>query len=255
MSDNIFILNKDIIEFDNKQLCVNETNKQKHINIDGPIHVIKTKDDIIKILYPRVQQFHKIRKHRKINITDRNIFNNQLDKLFSNKKLSIYNTNDIQSTYNTLNYVFDEFHTSVFIQILNNKIHTFVLLKNNKSNPDLLKNIKTDPNHYKNKSGIYIKKFEKDWQTSNAPNISFQLINAFPKSVSSLSVSYGESEVLKVTVTMNYDRYIARREYAPVVKLNPLQNLANNTDRNGNYTGTPESEKTEIQKLLDYYSQ
>ena len=111
------------------------------------------------------------------------------------------------------------------------------------------------PNYYKNRSGIYIKKFEKDWQTSNAPNISFQLINAFPKSVSSLSVSYGESEVLKVTVTMNYDRYIARREYAPVVKLNPLQNLANNTDRNGNYTGTPESEKTEIQKLLDYYSQ
>jgi hypothetical protein len=73
------------------------------------------------------------------------------------------------------------------------------------------------PNHYKNRSGIYIKKFEKDWQTSNAPNISFQLINAFPKSVSSLSVSYGESEVLKVTVTMNYDRYIMRREYAPVV--------------------------------------
>ena len=111
------------------------------------------------------------------------------------------------------------------------------------------------PNHYKNRSGIYIKKFEKDWQTSNAPNISFQLINAFPKSVSSLSVSYGESEVLKVTVTMNYDRYIARREYAPVVKLDPLQNLANNTDRNGNYTGTPEFEKTEIQKLLDYYRQ
>jgi hypothetical protein len=82
------------------------------------------------------------------------------------------------------------------------------------------------PNHYKNKSGIYIKKFEKDWQTSNAPNISFQLINAFPKSVSSLSVSYGESEVLKVTVTMNYDRYIARREYAPVV--NPPGSLQGN---------------------------
>ena len=72
------------------------------------------------------------------------------------------------------------------------------------------------PNYYKNRSGIYIKKFEKDWQTSNAPNISFQLINAFPKSVSSLSVSYGESEVLKVTVTMNYDRYVMRREYADV---------------------------------------
>lgn len=70
------------------------------------------------------------------------------------------------------------------------------------------------PKYYKNSGGVFIKKFEKDWQTSNAPNISFQLINAFPKSVSSLSVSYGEAELLKVTVTMNYDRYIMRREYA-----------------------------------------
>ena len=62
MSDNIFILNKDIIEFDNKQLCVNETNKQKHINIDGPIHVIKTKDDIIKI----IQEYNNFIKYANI---------------------------------------------------------------------------------------------------------------------------------------------------------------------------------------------
>lgn len=71
------------------------------------------------------------------------------------------------------------------------------------------------PNYYKN-SGFFIKKFEKDWRSSYAPNISYQLINAFPKSVSSISVAYGEAEVLKVTVTMNYDRYIMRREYAPL---------------------------------------
>jgi hypothetical protein len=95
------------------------------------------------------------------------------------------------------------------------------------------------PNYYKNKSGIYIKKFEKDWQTSNAPNISFQLINAFPKSVSSLSVSYGESEVLKVTVTMNYDRYIARREYADVTSdQRTFQQSIDPSTSKGNIPGT-----------------
>lgn len=71
------------------------------------------------------------------------------------------------------------------------------------------------PNEYKTNS-LYIKKFEKDWATSNATNISYQFINAFPKSVTSIPVTYGEAEILKVTVTMNYDRYIPRREYAPL---------------------------------------
>lgn len=95
------------------------------------------------------------------------------------------------------------------------------------------------PNYYKNRSGIYIKKFEKDWQTSNAPNISFQLINAFPKSVSSLSVSYGESELLKVTVTMNYDRYIMRREYAPInVDQQSFERSIDPSTKKGNISGT-----------------
>ena len=70
------------------------------------------------------------------------------------------------------------------------------------------------PNYYKT-SQFYIKKFEKDWATSNATNISYQLINAFPKTINSIPVAYGESEILKITITMNYDRYILRREYAP----------------------------------------
>ena len=71
------------------------------------------------------------------------------------------------------------------------------------------------PNNYKNKSGVYIKKFERDWSSSGAENVSFQLINSFPKSVASIPIAYGESELMKVTVTMNYDRYIMRREFAP----------------------------------------
>ena len=37
-----------------------------------------------------------------------------------------------------------------------------------------------------------------------------QFINAFPKAMSSVPVSYGSAEILKVTVSFNYDRYIVR---------------------------------------------
>lgn len=85
------------------------------------------------------------------------------------------------------------------------------------------------PNEYKT-SNLYIKKFENDWSTSNATNVSYQFINAFPKSVNAIPITYGSAEILKVTVTMNYDRYIPRREYAPIV----FTDGAGNTSAPGN---------------------
>ena len=38
----------------------------------------------------------------------------------------------------------------------------------------------------------------------------YQFINAFPKAMSSVPVSYGSAEILKVTVSFNYDHYIVR---------------------------------------------
>jgi hypothetical protein len=75
------------------------------------------------------------------------------------------------------------------------------------------------PKFYKNQSGVYIKKFENNWDVEGTTNITYQLINAFPKSIASIPVTYGEAEVMKVTVTMNYDRYRLYREIAgpPVV--------------------------------------
>jgi hypothetical protein len=78
------------------------------------------------------------------------------------------------------------------------------------------------PDDYKT-DGIYIKKFERDFATAYATNISFQLVNAFPKSVTSIPVAYGDAEIMKVTVTMNYDRYIMRRENA-TVEVTPGEN-------------------------------
>jgi hypothetical protein len=69
------------------------------------------------------------------------------------------------------------------------------------------------PKYYKT-NGIYIKKFEADYAKGGATNISYQLVNAFPKSMASIPVAYGGSEIMKITVTLNYDRYIVRREFA-----------------------------------------
>jgi len=37
-------------------------------------------------------------------------------------------------------------------------------------------------------------------------------MNAFPKGLTSIPVSYGSADLLKVTVTFNYDRYVVIRK-------------------------------------------
>ena len=61
------------------------------------------------------------------------------------------------------------------------------------------------PDSYKCNS-LYINKFEKDYKRT----LRYQFVNAFPKAMSSVPVSYGSAEILKVTVSFNYDRYIVR---------------------------------------------
>ena len=59
------------------------------------------------------------------------------------------------------------------------------------------------PDSYKCNT-LYINKFEKNFKRT----LRYQFINAFPKSMSSVPVSYGPADILKVTVSFNYDRYI-----------------------------------------------
>ncbi len=61
------------------------------------------------------------------------------------------------------------------------------------------------PDSYKCNT-LYINKFEKNFKRT----LRYQFINAFPKGMSSVPVSYGSAEILKVTVSFNYDRYIVR---------------------------------------------
>ena len=59
------------------------------------------------------------------------------------------------------------------------------------------------PDNYKC-STMTIKKFERDFNTG----LTYLFVNAFPKTVTAVPVSYGPADVLRVTVSFNYDRYI-----------------------------------------------
>ena len=62
------------------------------------------------------------------------------------------------------------------------------------------------PDTYK-VSSMYISKFEKNLDRA----LSYQFINAFPKSITPIPVTYGSADILKVSVSFNYDRYVVNR--------------------------------------------
>ena len=62
------------------------------------------------------------------------------------------------------------------------------------------------PDDYKVDS-MTITKFEKNIERS----LMYEFKNAFPKSITSLPVTYGTADLMKVTVTFNYDRYVVTR--------------------------------------------
>jgi hypothetical protein len=59
------------------------------------------------------------------------------------------------------------------------------------------------PDTYKVQS-MFISKFEKDYKQQ----LDYQFVNAFPKLMTAIPVSYGGADILKVSVSFNYDRYI-----------------------------------------------
>jgi hypothetical protein len=56
-----------------------------------------------------------------------------------------------------------------------------------------------------------VRKFERDYNRE----LVYTFVNAFPKGLTSMPVSYGPADLLKVTVTFNYDRYVVSRGVLP----------------------------------------
>ena len=53
---------------------------------------------------------------------------------------------------------------------------------------------------------MYINKFEKNFKKT----LRYRFVNVFPKSIDPISISYGASDILKVSVNFTYDRYIVK---------------------------------------------
>lgn len=68
------------------------------------------------------------------------------------------------------------------------------------------------------KADIYLTKFEKDYGTKGAKNttLKYQFIRAFPTNLMSIPVSYESSDLLKVTVSFSYLRYVRTSVLAQV---------------------------------------
>ena len=62
------------------------------------------------------------------------------------------------------------------------------------------------PNDYKCDT-MSITKFEKNLGRT----LLYEFVNAFPKSITPIPVNYGTADLLKVTVSFNYDRYVVTR--------------------------------------------
>lgn len=62
------------------------------------------------------------------------------------------------------------------------------------------------PSEYK--GNIKLIKFEKDGDPKIQPKMQYTFIGAFPQSIASIPISYQQSEILKVTASFSYTRYI-----------------------------------------------
>lgn len=72
----------------------------------------------------------------------------------------------------------------------------------------------TYPNSYK--TNITILKFEKDISSkSRKYSLGYEFVGAFPINLTSIPVSYEQSDLLKVNVSFAYQRYVIKREFSP----------------------------------------
>ena len=85
------------------------------------------------------------------------------------------------------------------------------------------------PKTYKADS-MYITKFERNYRHE----LQYRFVNAFPKGMTAIPVSYGGADLLKVTVSFNYDRYIVKYNSKTTTTTTNNTNNTNNTDNSSN---------------------
>ena len=83
---------------------------------------------------------------------------------------------------------------------------------------------------------MHITKFERDaFQSDKSRISSYEFVNVFPKNMTSMRVAYGETNVLRLSVTFVYDRFFTKFHYddALAATINTGDGLSNDTNTRG----------------------
>ena len=83
---------------------------------------------------------------------------------------------------------------------------------------------------------MHITKFERDaFQNDKSRISSYEFVNVFPKNMTSMRVAYGETNVLRLSVTFVYDRFFTKFHYddALAATINTGDGLSNDTNTRG----------------------
>ena len=98
------------------------------------------------------------------------------------------------------------------------------------------------PDEYIANQGLKVRKFERDYKQQ----LEYEFIRSFPKNISSMPVSYDSSDLLKVSVSMSYIRYVIKEIAVPVsfedvfnLLTNPLQQARFNQSLGNMVRGIP----------------
>ena len=86
------------------------------------------------------------------------------------------------------------------------------------------------PDEYIADQGLKIIKFEKDFNTNERVMggiLEYEFIRAFPIAINSIPVSYDQADLLKVTVTFSYIRYVMNKGWMQTSNKDPLRLYTN----------------------------
>ena len=87
---------------------------------------------------------------------------------------------------------------------------------------------------------MHITKFERDaFQDSRSKLSSYEFVNVFPKNMTSMRVAYGDTNVLRLSVTFVYDRFFAKFHYDDALSSveNTSSGIVNSNDQLARYKG------------------
>ena len=91
------------------------------------------------------------------------------------------------------------------------------------------------PDDYTADQGLIVRKFERDYDQGGA-QLQYEFVRTFPKNISSMPVNYDSSDLMKVSVSMSYIRYVINELQSPAaVEANFISNILQQAGFNNNF--------------------